>query len=36
VEPCGTTDNTGKGEENFPKIRKKEDLFGKYLWNHLT
>jgi hypothetical protein len=29
VKPCGTPDNTRKVEENFPKIRKKEDLFDK-------
>jgi hypothetical protein len=28
-------DNTEEGEENFPKIRTKEDLFCKYLWKHL-
>jgi hypothetical protein len=29
VQPCGTADNTEKGEENFPKTRTKEDLFDK-------
>jgi hypothetical protein len=29
VEPWGTADNTEKAEENFPKIRTKEDLFDK-------
>jgi hypothetical protein len=28
VEPCGT-DNTQNGEENFPKIQTKKDLFDK-------
>jgi hypothetical protein len=26
VEPCGTPDSMGKGEENFPKMRTKENL----------
>jgi hypothetical protein len=29
VDRCGTSDNTETGEENFPKIRAKEDLFNK-------
>jgi hypothetical protein len=29
VEPCDTPDNTGKGEEKCPKIRRNEDLFYK-------
>jgi hypothetical protein len=29
MEPCGTPDKTEKGEENFPKIRTKEDLSDK-------
>jgi hypothetical protein len=29
VEPWGTPNNTEKGEENFPKIWTKEDLFDK-------
>jgi hypothetical protein len=29
IDPCGTPDNTGKGDENFPKIRTKKDLFNK-------
>jgi hypothetical protein len=29
VDPCVTPDNTEKGDENFPKIRMKEDLFNK-------
>jgi hypothetical protein len=24
VEPCGTTDDIGNGEENFPKVRTME------------
>jgi hypothetical protein len=26
VEPCGTPDNTGNGEENFPKVRTMKDV----------
>jgi hypothetical protein len=29
VEPCGTPDNIGNGEENFPKVRTMEDLYEK-------
>jgi hypothetical protein len=29
VEPCGTPDNIGNGEENFPKIRTMDDLCDK-------
>jgi hypothetical protein len=29
VEPCGTPDNIGNGEENFPKVRTMEDLCDK-------
>jgi hypothetical protein len=29
VDPCGTPDNTKKGDENFPKMRTKKDLFNK-------
>jgi hypothetical protein len=31
VDPCGTPNNTEKGDENFPKMRMKEDLFNKQL-----
>jgi hypothetical protein len=29
VEPCGTPDNIGNGEENFPKVRTMDDLCDK-------
>jgi hypothetical protein len=29
VEPCGTPDNIGKGEENFPEVRTMDDLYDK-------
>jgi hypothetical protein len=29
VDPCVTPEKTEKGDENFPKMRKKEDLFNK-------
>jgi hypothetical protein len=29
VEPRGTPDNIGNGEENFPKARTMEDLYNK-------
>jgi hypothetical protein len=29
VEPCGTPDNIGNGEDNFPKVRAMEDLCDK-------
>jgi hypothetical protein len=29
VKPCGTPDNTEKGEECYSKIRTKEDVFDK-------
>jgi hypothetical protein len=31
LEPCGTPDNIGKGEENFPKVETMEDLYHKQL-----
>jgi hypothetical protein len=33
VEPCGTPDNIGKSEENFPKVRTMEDLYDKLILN---
>jgi hypothetical protein len=29
VKPCGTPDNIGNGEENFPKVRTMQDLCDK-------
>jgi hypothetical protein len=29
VDSCGATDNSEKGDEHFPKMRTKEDLFNK-------
>jgi hypothetical protein len=29
VEPCGTRNSVGKGEEDFPKVRTTDNLYDK-------